>query len=51
MNKTGPIIIIEDDDDDQDILNQVFKELDYPNEVLFFGDGVAAYNYLIAYYY
>lgn len=46
MNKTGPIIIIEDDPDDQTIINTVFKELDYPNEVIFFEDGRNLIDYL-----
>jgi DNA-binding NtrC family response regulator len=46
MNKTGPIIIIEDDLDDQDILTAIFKELNYENEVIFFGDSIEALNYL-----
>jgi CheY-like chemotaxis protein len=46
MNKTGPIIIIEDDQDDQDILSIIFKELDYKNEVVFFGDSLKALEYL-----
>jgi|SRR5688572_17632665 len=47
MNKTGPIIIIEDDHDDQEILTEVFSELNYPNEIIFFGDGEEALNFLI----
>jgi hypothetical protein len=39
MNKDGPILIIEDDADDQEILIDVFKELGFTNEVLFFFDG------------
>jgi len=46
MNKTGPIIIIEDDTDDQYILTDIFKELNYDNEVIFFADGVLALEYL-----
>ena len=46
MNKKGPIIIIEDDSDDQDILSEVFKELNYKNELIFFDDGVQALEYL-----
>ena len=46
MNKIGPIIIIEDDADDQEILVEVFKELDYGNEVIFFADSVKALEYL-----
>ncbi|GEO10747.1 response regulator [Segetibacter aerophilus] len=47
MNKSGPIIIIEDDIDDQELLGEVFKELNYNNEVIFFGDGEEALRYLI----
>ena len=46
MNKTGPIIIIEDDEDDQFILVEVFKELNYSNELIFFADGFAALEFL-----
>ena len=46
MNKTGPIIIIEDDLDDQDILVEIFNELQYHNEVIFFGDSEKALDYL-----
>ncbi len=47
MNKSGPIIIIEDDTDDQEILTDVFKELDYKNEIIFFDDGEKALQFLI----
>lgn len=46
MNKSGPIIIIEDDLDDQEFLANVFEELLYPNEVIFFNDGEQALDYL-----
>ncbi|MFD1605312.1 response regulator [Flavobacterium artemisiae] len=46
MNKSGPIIIIEDDVDDQQFLADVFEQLQYPNEIIFFGDGEQALNYL-----
>ncbi|MCF2516987.1 response regulator [Dyadobacter sp. CY351] len=46
MNKKGPIVIIEDDMDDQDILSEIFKELNYKNKLVFFGDGVQALEYL-----
>ena len=39
MNKGGPIIVIEDDIDDQEILSEVFKELKYPNPILFFDNN------------
>jgi CheY-like chemotaxis protein len=46
MNKTGPIIVIEDDDDDKDILKDIFTELDFKNEIIFFADGEKALDYL-----
>lgn len=46
MNKNGPVIIIEDDEDDQEILQEVFKKLNYPNELIFFFDGQEALIYL-----
>ena len=46
MNKNGPIIIIEDDPDDQELFEDIFKELNCPNAVLFFFDGVKALDYL-----
>ena len=48
MNKAGPIIIIEDDLDDQELLNDVFASLSYPNEIIFFSDGEQALQYLTA---
>src|SRR5690348_4168823 len=47
MNKSGPIIIIEDDLDDQEVLDDVFKELDYKNEIIFFGDSQKALDFLV----
>ena len=46
MNKNGPIILVEDDTDDQEILCEVFKILNYKNEIIFFSDGEKALNYL-----
>jgi len=46
MNKTGPIIVIEDDADDKDILEEIFEGLDFKNEIIFFGDGEKALDYL-----
>ena len=46
MNKTGSIIVIEDDRDDQKNLEEIFNELNYENEILFFGDGELALDYL-----
>ncbi len=47
MNKNGPIIVIEDDMDDQEILSEIFTGLNYANEVIFFGDGEKALDYLL----
>lgn len=47
MNKIGPIIVIEDDSDDQELLNEVFRELNYKNEIIFFSEGEKALDYLI----
>lgn len=47
MNKNGAIIIVEDDKDDQEIFSDVFKELNYKNEIIFFDDGQEALAYLI----
>jgi two-component SAPR family response regulator len=46
VNKGGPIIIIEDDLDDQEMLGDVFKELRFPNEIIFFGDSQKALEFL-----
>ncbi len=46
MDKNGPVIIIEDDLDDQEILKEIFQQLDYPNDVVFFADGDEALKYL-----
>ena len=46
MNKGGPIIIIEDDLYDQEILTDVFQELNYKNKIIFFSDGEEALEYL-----
>lgn len=48
MNRAGPIVIIEDDTDDQYLFTEVFNELNYPNEILFFDDGITALTYLLA---
>ena len=46
MNKSGPIIVIEDDIDDQEILVEIFKDLGYANEIVYFVDGNDALEYL-----
>ena len=47
MNKSGPIIMIEDDEDDQFMFREVFDELSFKNEIIFFKDGELALDYLI----
>jgi CheY-like chemotaxis protein len=47
MNKSGPIVVIEDDLDDQHLLGEVFEELNLENKLVFFSDGVAAFQYLV----
>ena len=46
MNKNAEIVIIEDDVDDRLILSDIFDELNYANEVLFFENGILALEYL-----
>ena len=47
MNKSGPFIVIEDDKDDQEILESIFRELHYTNDIQFFSDGLLALDYLL----
>jgi len=46
MNKNGPVVVIEDDEDDQEMLGEIFKKLNYKNEIVFFKDGEEALAYL-----
>ncbi len=46
MSVKGPIISIEDDADDQFLIKSVVEELDIPNELLFFNNGLEALLYL-----
>jgi CheY-like chemotaxis protein len=48
MKKSGPIIVIEDDLEDQMILDEIFRNLNFPNKVIFFSDGNEALDYLNA---
>jgi DNA-binding NtrC family response regulator len=47
MNKTGPIIIIEDDKEDKIVLTDIFEELNYKNQLIFFEDSEEALNFLV----
>jgi CheY-like chemotaxis protein len=46
MNKSGPIIVIEDNTGDEFLLKEIFKVLNFQNEIIFFGDGENALSYL-----
>lgn len=46
MDKNGPIVVIEDDSDDQEILKEIFDNLNYKNPIIYFSDGEDALNYL-----
>ena len=46
FNKQGPIIVIEDDHDDQEILTEIFYDLNYQNKILFFNDGEEALKHI-----
>lgn len=46
MRKSGPIIVIDDDLEDQQILDEIFKNLNVPNQIIFFADGNEALDYL-----
>ena len=47
MSKRGPIIILEDDKDDQEIIKEIFQNLNIENQILLFENGVPALEYLI----
>src|ERR1700712_2285402 len=48
MSKTNPIIIVEDDVDDQDIMRDVFNDLNVRNELRFFDKCEAAFDHLVS---
>jgi CheY-like chemotaxis protein len=47
MPKSGPIIIVEDDHDDQEVLREVFEELNIPNLLRFFTSCKDTFDYLL----
>jgi CheY-like chemotaxis protein len=47
MNKNGAIVVIEDDDDDQEILAEIFRNIECKNPVIFFSDSEDALKYLV----
>jgi CheY-like chemotaxis protein len=46
MKNRGPIIVIEDDLDDQELLEETFSILQYPNPVIFFTNGNEAIEHI-----
>lgn len=46
ISKNGPIIIIEDDVDDQEFLTEIFRKLNYQNQIMFFYDGQEALDHI-----
>jgi len=47
MNKNGPIVVIEDDADDQEILVEIFNNLEFQNPIIYFSDSEEALQYLV----
>jgi CheY-like chemotaxis protein len=45
MNK-GPVYIVDDDEDDKEFVKEVWKELGYTNELLFFSNGEAVLRHI-----
>ena len=45
-SKKGPIIILEDDADEQELLSEVFKQMQVVNEIKFFSDGESFLQYI-----
>ena len=46
MSVKGPIILIEDDSDDQFLLKSIVEELQIPNPIIFFSNGLEALLFL-----
>jgi len=46
MKMHRDILVIEDDEDDRDILKEIFKDLGYKNNILFFSDSTEALDYI-----
>ena len=47
MSLTGPIILIDDDTDDQYLMKCMLEELNLPNPLRLFPDGLQAQQYLL----
>ncbi|MFP5438985.1 MAG: response regulator [Bacteroidia bacterium] len=48
MSKTGAVVIIEDDMDDRIFLSRVFEDIGIENEIIWFGEGIEAFEFLSA---
>jgi len=46
MSLKGPIILIEDDEDDQYLINKILEELQIPNGLHVYSNGLEALQYL-----
>ena len=46
MKMHRDILVIEDDEDDRDILKEIFRDLGYKNNILFFSDSTEALKYI-----
>src|ERR1044071_6094843 len=46
MKMHRDILIIEDDEDDRDILQEIFRDLGYKNNLVFFSDSTQVVDYL-----
>lgn len=44
----GPVFIIDDDPDDQDIVREIWKELGFLNELVFFSRAEDLYEHMLA---
>jgi CheY-like chemotaxis protein len=46
MKMHRDILVIEDDEDDRDILKEIFRDLGYKNNIVFFADSTEALEYI-----
>jgi CheY-like chemotaxis protein len=46
MKMHRDILVIEDDEDDRDILKEIFRDLGYKNNIVFFSDSTEALEYI-----
>ena len=46
MNKKGPIVLIENNQGDRNLFMEIFSELNFSNEILYFNAANDAYHYL-----